>query len=66
MTQKNRNISSVAEILWSSSKHSKAANRHLGGLDGGLEITITSKVIKTIRNNPKITQKELVAETAIP
>jgi len=45
---------------------SKGSNRHLGGLDGGLEITISSKVIKTIRNNPKITQKELVAETAIP
>ncbi len=43
-----------------------ALNRQDGGLDGGLEITIRSKVIETIRNNPKITQKELVAETAIP
>ncbi len=33
---------------------------------GGLENTIRSKVIETIRNKPQITQKELVAETAIP
>ena len=45
---------------------SKVPNRHGGGLNGGLEIAIHSKMIEIIRSNPNITQKELAAEIDIP
>ena len=44
----------------------KAPKRQNGGLDGGLDDSLAEKIISIIRNNPSITQKDIVLETEIP
>ena len=46
--------------------NSKTPKRQNGGLDGGLEYETNLKLLESLKNEPRITQKELAIRTDIP
>lgn len=53
-------------VKFAALQSAKMPKRQNGGLHGGLDDALTDKIIFIIKNNPGITQKDIVLESGIP